>query len=68
MVGQAYAHTLLAAMKQETLLLFNAVSHQSKKAGIDHQEKLIEISQMIDDKRYATARVYLETLQERLPL
>lgn len=68
MVGRAYAHTMLAAMRQETIVLFNHVSQQSALADVDNDKSLNDIAQMIDEQRYATARVYLETLLERLPI
>ena len=67
MYGQATATALLAELKNETTQLFKIVEMQSEQAGIDNAKELLNISSMIEDKRYATARVYLETIRERLP-
>mgnify|MGYP007058850533 CR=1 FL=1 len=50
MVGQAYAHTLLAAMRQETIVLFNKVSNLSRLAGIDNQDTLLDIEKINSNK------------------
>ncbi|MEM7336215.1 MAG: hypothetical protein AAF490_29310 [Chloroflexota bacterium] len=67
MYGRATATALLAEMKNDTTQLFRLVEQQSQNAGVDHTNELSDIATMIEERRYATARVYLETMQERLP-
>ncbi len=67
MYGRATATALLTAMKNDTNTLYRLVEQQSRAAGIDNTDELTDIAEMIEDRRYATARVYLETMQERLP-
>lgn len=67
MVGRATAIALLAELKSETIQLFNSATFKSQQAGIDNKSELNAISIMIHERRYETARVYLEALLERLP-
>lgn len=67
MIAQPTVFSLLIALQRETTQLFYKVIQQSQLAGIENNDELTEIGEMINDMRYATARVYLETIQERLP-